>query len=281
MRATTPAVLLPALPPRPKLSLTPIGETLKVSLTPEVSGLKVSRRFRFQAREGSVCACTPSLLKVSFPAPFDAGQIPPPLPSSERKREPEAGLQILARPTVHPESAVAKMIATSDSLAVNRARDTNKEVPMSAACAVEPRNDVERLFREMIASGSVALSVTPGDGFFWVHLGSAGQVSTTCDCHADLWATRTPHWALYARLGAARLVRFVREPDPHAPHRESLSIRFVGPEGGAIVRGSFAPLYDDQGRPVAAQFARWEALRAKYGGQDELRVQDGAMLPSG
>jgi len=161
------------------------------------------------------------------------------------------------------------------------ARETNKEVPMSAACAVEPRNDVERLFREMVASGPVELSVTPGDGFFWVHLGGAGQESTTCDCHAELWAARTEHWAVYARLGAAREVRFVRAPDPHAPDRESLSIRFVGPDGAAMVRGSFAPLYDEQGQPVAAQFARWEALRAKYGGRDEVPVENGANMGGG
>jgi hypothetical protein len=170
------------------------------------------------------------------------------------------------------------MIATSESLAGRMARMTNKEVPMSAAGVVEPRNDVERLFQEMVASGPVELSVTPGDGFFWVHLGGAGRESATCDCHADLWAARTEHWSLYARLGAARQVRFVREADPHAPDRESLSIRFTGPESGAMVRGSFAPLYDERGQPVAAQFARWEALRAKYGGRDELQIENGAVV---
>jgi hypothetical protein len=151
---------------------------------------------------------------------------------------------------------------------------------MSAAAAVEPRNDVERLFQEMVVFGSVELSLLPGDGFFWVHLGGTSRETLACDCHADLWAARTNHWSLYAKLGAARQVRFVREPDPHAPERESLSIRFVGPSGTSMVRGSFQPLYDEQGRPIAAQFARWEELRAKYGGRDEVPAEDGAIVAS-
>lgn len=149
---------------------------------------------------------------------------------------------------------------------------------MSAAVAVEPRNEVERLFQEMVATGPVELSLLPGDGFFWVHLGGAGRETLACDCHADLWAVRTDAWSVYVKLGAARQVRFVREPDPHAPERESLSIRFVGPSGSSMLRGSFQPLYDDQARPIPAQFARWEALRAKYGGHDELQVENGAVL---
>jgi hypothetical protein len=155
-----------------------------------------------------------------------------------------------------------------------------QEDVMSAAAAIEPRKDVERLFQEMVASGSVELSLTPGDGFFWVHLGGTGRESLRCDCHADLWAARTDNWSLYAKLGAARQVLFVREPDPHAPERESLSIRFVGPGGASMLRGAFKPLYDEQGRPIAAQFALWEALRAKHGGRDELRVEDGAIVSS-
>ena len=149
---------------------------------------------------------------------------------------------------------------------------------MIAAAAVEPRNDVERLFQEMMETGSVELSLLPGDGFFWVHLGGTGGETLACDCHADLWAARTEHWSLYAKLGAARQVRFVRELDPHAPERDRLSIRFVGPSGASMLRGSFQPLYDEQGRPIAAQFARWEELRAKYGGRDELKVEGGLLV---
>ena len=57
--------------------------------------------------------------------------------------------------------------------------------------------------------------------------------------------------------------------------------QITGYYGGAMLRGSFAPLYDEQGRPVAAQFARWEALRAKYGGRDELRIENGAIVGGG
>jgi hypothetical protein len=148
---------------------------------------------------------------------------------------------------------------------------------MSANLTVEPRNDVERLFQDMMTYGSVELTLISGDGFFWGHLAGTDRQSTTCDCHADLWAARTENWSLYARLGAARQVHFVREPDPHAPERESLSIRFIGPNGASVVRGSFAPLYDEQGRPVVAQFSRWEELRERYGGRNELSVQEGQL----
>jgi hypothetical protein len=60
-----------------KLSLTTIGEPLNGSLTPEVSGLKGSRKVRFQAREAFVCACTFPLMKGSFCELSDAGQSPP------------------------------------------------------------------------------------------------------------------------------------------------------------------------------------------------------------
>jgi hypothetical protein len=141
-----------------------------------------------------------------------------------------------------------------------------------------PRNDVERLLQDMIASGTVVFSLFSGDGYFSVNLTGTGQEGLRCDCHADLWITRTSGWTLYARLGDTQRVRFVRESDPHVPNRESLSIRLIGPSGQSTLRGSFAPLYDDREQPLAAPFARWEALRAKYGGQDEVRVENGALV---
>jgi hypothetical protein len=152
---------------------------------------------------------------------------------------------------------------------------------MSASVAIEPRNDIEQLLQDMLVSQNVELSVASGDGFFWVSLAGTAKETPRCDCHQELWITQTSGWTLYARLGDTRRVRFVREPDGHAPERETLSIRLFGPNGESLLKGSFKPLYDDQVRPIAAQFARWEALRAKYGGRDEVKVEEGAIVPSG
>ena len=74
-------------------------------------------------------------------------------------------------------------------------------------------------------------------------------------------------------------MRFVRAADPHAPERESLSVQFVGSNGQFLVRAHIRPLYDDQNRPLAEPFALWEALRAKYGGQDEITADEGTLQP--
>jgi len=83
-----------------------------------------------------------------------------------------------------------------------------------------------------------------------------------------------------AQFAAVRRVRFVREPDGHAPGHETLSVRFVGASNTATLRANFTPLYDEQNRPITTQFARWEELRAKYGGRDEVPVENATMLPS-
>ena len=149
---------------------------------------------------------------------------------------------------------------------------------MSAATqGIEARNDVEQLVQDLLHSGSVRFSLSSGDGFFHVNLEGAGQEGATCSCHQDLWIVHTAHWRFYARLGDTRQVRFMRRPDPHAPEREELSVNLVGPNGATVLKGAFTPLYDEQNRPLAAPFARWEALRAKYGGRDEVPVANGRM----
>jgi hypothetical protein len=53
----------------------------------------------------------------------------------------------------------------------------------------------------------------------------------------------------------------------------------VGSNGQFLVRAHIRPLYDDQNRPLAASFAFWEALRAKYGGKDEIAADQGTLQP--
>jgi hypothetical protein len=72
-------------------------------------------------------------------------------------------------------------------------------------------------------------------------------------------------------------VRFVREPSDHFAGQESLSVRLEDAGGASLLRAYFTGLYDVRGRPIAERFARWEALRARHGGQDAAAVTDGAI----
>ncbi len=144
---------------------------------------------------------------------------------------------------------------------------------MSAAETTGPLNDVDQLLQDVAASPGVQLRVDAGDGLFIVWL--SGENAPRCGCHADTWWTGgTDHWHVMAQFSAVKRVRFVREPDAHSPERETLSIRLVG-SSGASLRASFTPLYDDRNQPLAAAFDRWEELRAKYGGREEIGVEDG------
>jgi hypothetical protein len=137
---------------------------------------------------------------------------------------------------------------------------------MSAATAVEPRNDIERLLQDLADSENVGFAVSPGDWMFIAGLRGSARETTRCSCHQDLWSLETSAWVLHLRPASVQRVRFVREPDPHAPACESLGIHFVGANDQSLVRAHIRPLYDEQSRPLAAPFAFWEALRAKYGG---------------
>jgi hypothetical protein len=150
---------------------------------------------------------------------------------------------------------------------------------MSAAQAVEPRNDIERLLQDLTQSQNVEFAVVSGDRLFIAWLRGAEQETPRCSCHLDLWSLGTSAWALHLRSASVQRVRFVREPDVHVPQHESLSIQFVGSNDQSLLRAHFRPLYDDQDRPLAAPFARWESLRAEYGDQDEIAVAQGALQP--
>jgi hypothetical protein len=154
------------------------------------------------------------------------------------------------------------------------------EAEMSATQeTVGPGSDVGRLLQDIADSPSVQLRVDSGDNLFIVWL--MGKNEAQYGCHADQWWTAgTDRWHVMAKYGAIQRVRFVRAPDPHTPERETLSIRLTGVGGSSTLRADSTPLYDEQNQPIAAPFARWEELRAKYGGGNEVRVENGMMIPS-
>jgi hypothetical protein len=119
----------------------------------------------------------------------------------------------------------------------------------------EPRNDIERLLQDMVASDHMKFSVVSSGHFFSVRLGGLAKETLHCSCHEDVWIARTSGLTIYAWPGNTERVRFVRAPDPHAPNRETLGIHLGGPNGETL-RGPFTALYDAQGQPLAAPFAR-------------------------
>jgi hypothetical protein len=91
-------------------------------------------------------------------------------------------------------------------------------------------------------------------------------------------------WGLFSRLDAIQRARFHRGPDGQCsfpgekiPGKEAVAVRLVGMNNETSLTFSFGHLYDEQGQPIAARFARWEELRAKHGGRDELRVENGRL----
>src|SRR5438128_2360916 len=140
---------------------------------------------------------------------------------------------------------------------------------MSAACEVAgPNSDIGRLFQDLTDTGNVQLRVDSNDGVFIVWL--ASKIIPRVGCHSETWWTLgTESWTMMGQFAAVKRLRFIREPDRHAPGREVLTIRFVGTNGVSTLRADLTPAYDEHDRPIAAQFARWEELRAKYGGQEE------------
>jgi hypothetical protein len=152
------------------------------------------------------------------------------------------------------------------------------ERKMSATQVVAgPDSDIGRLLQELAADPNVQLRVDSGDGLFIAWL--SGKEIARSGCHADQWwSVGAEGWNLMALFGAVQRVRFVREPDAHRPEREALSIRLAGGNGAATLSVSFTPLYDDQDRPLAGTFARWEELRARYGGRDEIRAENGTLI---
>jgi len=148
---------------------------------------------------------------------------------------------------------------------------------MSATQAAAPsRNDIERLLQELTASDNVQFRVDSGDGLFVVWLTGKRTPGANCSIE-NWWAAAATDWHVMVKYAAIRRVRFVREPDSHFPWRDTLSVRFVGATDGATLRADFHPLYDDQNQPITPLFSRWEELRARYGGRDEIRAENGVL----
>jgi hypothetical protein len=144
---------------------------------------------------------------------------------------------------------------------------------------------VEQLLRDIFDLGDIQIG-TDSSTFRTDYSGKYDPPSFFSLHEHGFWlGVYSEQWRLFAKLDAVRRVRFVRGlvPPcirPRPEEEEDLSVRLVGQNDDAALSFSLGRLYDEQAQPIAARFAQWEELRAKYGGQDELRVENGKLTPS-
>ena len=137
---------------------------------------------------------------------------------------------------------------------------------------VAPRRWVERLIADLFVQEDMVYTVVAGEGLAYAEL----MGRTTPTFAGDWWTVETPQWHIHARIEAIATVRFVREPSSHSPGEESLSVALCGAGGERLLQAYFVNLYDRvTKRPREAAFRRWEALKARYGGQAAYTLVDG------
>ena len=140
---------------------------------------------------------------------------------------------------------------------------------------VAPRRWVERLIADLCAQEDIVYAIVAGEGLSFAELTGRG----TPEFAGDWWTVETASWHIHARIGAITTVRFVREASSHSPGEESLSVALRGAQGERLLEAYFVNLYDRvTKRPREAAFRRWEALKARYGGQAAYTLVDGEPL---
>jgi hypothetical protein len=108
-----------------------------------------------------------------------------------------------------------------------------------------------------------------GDGWWTAHL-SGGDAPSFHDGAALLWHARgggvLGEWIMDVDLDAISDVQFVREPNPFPdfPGEESLTVRFLGPDGASVLSVFLDELYDDRHELSEDRLAGWSALRDAY-----------------
>jgi hypothetical protein len=87
-------------------------------------------------------------------------------------------------------------------------------------------------------------------------------------------------WGLDVRLDQVEAVSFVRErnPFPHFPGEESLTVRFQAADR-SVLYCYLEDLYDGE-RLRPERLAAWQRLRRHYGGRDHSTVENGSLRPA-
>jgi putative heme iron utilization protein len=144
----------------------------------------------------------------------------------------------------------------------------------------EPANELERLIADLSESGPLIFVF--GDGWCTAHLTGATAPAFRGPADRRWWHVHlgddTASWTMDVRVDEITGVRFVREPSRFSgfPGQELLTVRFLGPNGDAVLYCFVGDLYDGQQmRPE--KLAAWQALRERYGNRDESRVDRGTL----
>ena len=145
----------------------------------------------------------------------------------------------------------------------------------------EPASQLERLIAEL--SGSGLLVFVFGVGWWTAHLTGATTPLFRGPADRRWWHVNlgddAASWTMDVRVDEITGVRFVRGPYPFPsfPGREVLTVQFLGPGGEAVLNCYVHDLYDGQ-RMRPEKLEAWRALRERYGGRDESRVDRGTLL---
>ena len=145
----------------------------------------------------------------------------------------------------------------------------------------EPANQLECLIADLSESGPLIFVF--GGGWCTAHLAGATAPVFRGPADRRWWHVHlgddAASWTMDVRVDEITGVRFVREPTQFAafPGQELLTVRFLGPDGDAVLYCFVGDLYDGQ-RMRPEKLAAWRVLRERYGNRDESRVDRGALL---
>ena len=145
----------------------------------------------------------------------------------------------------------------------------------------EPATELERLIAELSESGLLVFVF--GVGWWTAHLTGATAPVFRGPADRRWWHVElgdgAASWSMDVRVDEITGVRFVHEPYPFPsfPGRESLTVRFLGPDRETVLYCYVHELYEGR-RMRPEKLATWRALRERYGNRDESRVEQGALL---
>jgi hypothetical protein len=143
---------------------------------------------------------------------------------------------------------------------------------------------IERIVSGLHEVGPVVLVF--GGGWWTAHLSGLDAPSFHDGLDSRRWHTRgggvLGEWIMDVDLDAISDVQFVREPNPFPdfPGEESLTVRFLGPDGASVLHAFLDDLYDDRRQLSEDRLAAWSALRDAYSQPERDSIVVGEPAPA-